>query len=196
MTHVTRQPLPLHQDTVRDWWSGYTPEGEGNRVHSHSEVIPVSSHLKNRCTSKWEATAKRTDLGEWERNITALGLGLKSQCLQAFSSCYELKKASTTWEQNPRGGPWWTEMNLTMPRALGGSWPGQNQNPGLFKPDQLNSWYLLDTPLLSLKPGSVCFICVKTEWEENLCWGPMWMHQTQENWGQRIISSSPSRGSH
>lgn len=72
----------------------------------------------------------------------------KSQCLQGFSSCYELKKASTTWEQNPRGGPWWTETNLTMPRALGGSWPGRNQNPGLCKPDQLNSWYLLDIPLL------------------------------------------------
>lgn len=117
----------------------------------------------------------------------------KSQCLQGFSSCYELKKASTTWEQNPRGGPWWTETNLSMPRALGGSWPGRNQNPGLCKPDQLNSWYLLDIPLLSLKPGPVCFICVKTQWEENVYWGPMWMHQTQANWGQRSISPAPLR---
>lgn len=77
MTHIMRQLLPLHYDTGRSWWSGHTPKGKGNRVHFHSEAIPVSSHLKNRCISKWEAIAKRTDLGGWERNITSLGLDLE-----------------------------------------------------------------------------------------------------------------------
>lgn len=102
----------------------------------HSEAIPVSSHLKNRCISKWEAIAKRTDLGGWERNITALGLDLEVPVFTRVLFLLWTKESTHHMGTKSKMGTWpcpepWEAAGQVRIRTLG-SVSQTSSTPGTF----------------------------------------------------------------
>lgn len=128
------------------------------RVDLNNKVIPISSHLRNRCLQ-----TRSNVQGKCERN-TSLCLVLEgTNCEGMCSSCCEFRKASTVWNQKLQ-----VMAQVDWNKLDSAQRPGRQLVKAELEPWTLQarltqllvlSWYLCVIP----RTGLVYLICSRTE---------------------------------